>query len=1193
VRVLDGDEGSYNMLDEVQVTGLELDYDAGDFERATDRALIFSDDMESGTDNWTWSAPWDLASKDWPGPSKLWEAATGTTAEGTLRTNTINVSDYASPILRFNTTYSMPTSSAGYVEVRNGGNWTRVATYTNSVNRWTTTVITDLNDFGETPSLRLRFNADSWDGLLWYVDDVYLNGWPAVKSASFTYTPTAITAEDVITFVASYDSITTTLPVTYSWDFGDGSGLYVTDSPTITYQYSQVITPTVRLTVENPYDDAEYYRVLGVGKPVVEAAFRFAPSVPEAGGLVQFTAVYTPSDATIPMTYTWNFGDSTTEVTTTQSVTHSYSAGGDYNVQLTASNGYGTALDSQVVEVEEGVASVSFAFDPGLPVEGDPVAFSVSFEPDTASQPITYTWNFDDGSDPVVTTTLGIEHTFAVLGDYAVQVTADNSYGTPANYADTVTIDGRPVAGVSFAAAQADPGDEYTAVFTPTYEPLNATEPVTYVWDFGDGSVVVTAAPTTTHEFTFTSASTFTVWVTATNGYEVESVTHSDELVLPFDDDGDGLSNAQEFNIYGTDPRDPDTDDDGLSDGLEVYGYIYQGYLPHADYNTLITTTPTIPDTDADGLIDGAEFASGTHPVDVDTDDDGLSDGEEPGLHGTVDPLDPDTDDDGLLDGVEVNAANTDPVVPDTDGDGRGDGDEWYGYVYTSTITTTVYVHHVDYGTLITTTPTISDTDADGLTDGEEFAFGVHPVDVDTDDDGISDFVEVADDNGVVGPAPIDTDVDGIIDAFDDDSDNDGKLDSAEGTGDVDNDGIPNWRDDDENYPPVAVDDGGTGYTAVEDTAFTFDSSIVLEIDSDLDGDSLSVFDVSDPPNGIATLNLDDTITYMPDADFCGSDSFTYTASDGNGGFGVATITIDVTCVEDDPVAENDLLEVDEDTAQYLTVLLNDYDVDGDHLTITEVGGASHGDVAVKPSGDLVLYAPYSDFCGHDTFTYTISDGTGRFDTATVTITVTNVNDAPTADDDIASTDEDTPVTVDVLDGDEDIDGDTLTVGDVTQGNNGSVINNGTDVIYTPDADFCGSDSFTYTASDGNGGFDTATVNVDVMCVNDAPIFTSVPATMAIKEVTYTYHITATDADPGDVLAITALDKPDWLTFTHKDSGTATLSGTPTDAHVDQSYDVHLQVTDSITTTDQRFRIVVRASAPLDFSIFLPLAVRS
>jgi uncharacterized repeat protein (TIGR01451 family) len=198
--------------------------------------------------------------------------------------------------------------------------------------------------------------------------------------------------------------------------------------------------------------------------------------------------------------------------------------------------------------------------------------------------------------------------------------------------------------------------------------------------------------------------------------------------------------------------------------------------------------------------------------------------------------------------------------------------------------------------------------------------------------------------------------------------------------------------------------------------------------------------------------------------------------------------------INDPPVAEDDIADTEEDTPVIIDVLANDSDIDvGDTLSVSEVTQGANG--SVTNNGGDVTYTPNSDFNGSDSFTYTVSDGNGGGDTATVNVTVNPVNDPPVAEDDIADTEEDTPVTIDVLANDSDIDGGTLTVSEVTQGANGLVTNNGGDVTYTPNADFNGSDSFTYTVSDGNGGTDTATVNVTVIrthavieIIVDAPI---------------------------------------------------------------------------------------------------------
>ncbi|MCC6943922.1 MAG: hypothetical protein IT335_05055 [Thermomicrobiales bacterium] len=147
------------------------------------------------------------------------------------------------------------------------------------------------------------------------------------------------------------------------------------------------------------------------------------------------------------------------------------------------------------------------------------------------------------------------------------------------------------------------------------------------------------------------------------------------------DSDGDGLTDADE-KIYGSDPQNPDTDEDTLSDGDEVHIY---GSSPTSmdsdgdglpDYNEVMQwfTDPANPDTDGDGLNDHDELGYNTDPLNADSDGDGLSDGDELLVYGT-DPLDPDTDDDGVLDGAEIQYGSS-PFAKDTDGDGQWDVDE-------------------------------------------------------------------------------------------------------------------------------------------------------------------------------------------------------------------------------------------------------------------------------------------------------------------------------------------------------------------------------------------------------------------------------------------------------------------------------------------------------------------------------------
>ncbi|MBU0595117.1 tandem-95 repeat protein, partial [Candidatus Bipolaricaulota bacterium] len=316
------------------------------------------------------------------------------------------------------------------------------------------------------------------------------------------------------------------------------------------------------------------------------------------------------------------------------------------------------------------------------------------------------------------------------------------------------------------------------------------------------------------------------------------------------------------------------------------------------------------------------------------------------------------------------------------------------------------------------------------------------------------------------------------------------------------------------NDQPTAANDSDS---TKEDVSARID---VLKNDSDPDGDNLSVDWVTQPTNGSVVNNGDD-VTYTPDPDFNGIDTFTYGISDGNGGIASATVAVTVTAENDPPIAQGDSSGTDEDVPVTIPVLANDSDPDHDGLDITAIKQPENGDV--DNNGTDVTYTPDPGFNGTDTFTYTISDGHGGNATATVTVTVTAVNDEPTAVDDSDTTDEDLPVTIDVLANDGDPDGDNLIVQSVTQPAHGNVVNNGSDVTYTPNPGYSGPDAFTYTISDGHGGEDTATINVTIVPVNDEPVAQDDSDTTN-EDVPVTIDVLANDSDPdGDSLIITSV----------------------------------------------------------------------
>jgi VCBS repeat-containing protein len=351
------------------------------------------------------------------------------------------------------------------------------------------------------------------------------------------------------------------------------------------------------------------------------------------------------------------------------------------------------------------------------------------------------------------------------------------------------------------------------------------------------------------------------------------------------------------------------------------------------------------------------------------------------------------------------------------------------------------------------------------------------------------------------------------------------------------------------NDPPIAMNDSAT---TAEDTPVTIN---VLGNDRDVDGDPLTVI-AATSPNGVVTINADGTITFVPNANFNGPTTISYTISDGKGGTATATVTLTVAAVNDGPLANPSTATTSEDTPVILTPLANDTDADGDPLTVT-AATASNGTVTINPDGTL-RYVPNANFNGTDTITYTISDGKGGTSTSTITITVTPVNDVPVAANDMATTPEDQPVTIPVLGNDTDADGDPLTITSATSPNGTVVINPDGTITFTPNANFNGPATITYTVSDGQGGTATATVSIAVAPVNDPPVaINDVAATNEDTPLRIPVLANDRDAD-GDPLTVVAASAPHGTVVINADG---TISYTP-DANFNGTDIITYQISD-------------------------------
>ena len=393
--------------------------------------------------------------------------------------------------------------------------------------------------------------------------------------------------------------------------------------------------------------------------------------------------------------------------------------------------------------------------------------------------------------------------------------------------------------------------------------------------------------------------------------------------------------------------------------------------------------------------------------------------------------------------------------------------------------------------------------------------------------------------------------------------------------------------------PPTAVDDSAT--LSEDAGAMAMDA---LANDTDPDGGApATIVAKTDAEHGTVLITGGGSdLSYQPVADYCGTDTFTYTLNGGSS----ATVSVTVTCVDDSPVAVNDSATVNEDSgAGAITVLSNDTDIDGGPKSIASVTQPANGTVLITGGGTGLTYAPNANYCNNppgttpDTFTYTLNGGS----TATVSVTVTCVDDAPTAVNDSATVTEDASAgAITVLSNDTDIDGGPKSIASVTQPANGTVVitGGGTGLTYAPNANYCNNPpgttpaTFTYTLNGGS----TATVSVTVECVNSAPTGLSLSAASIPENQpsgTVVGSFSSEDPDPGDTFTYTLVSGTG-----SGDNGSFEISGNQLkttssfDFETKSSYSIRVKTTDNGGLEFERALTVTVTNAndaPTDISL--------
>jgi hypothetical protein len=287
---------------------------------------------------------------------------------------------------------------------------------------------------------------------------------------------------------------------------------------------------------------------------------------------------------------------------------------------------------------------------------------------------------------------------------------------------------------------------------------------------------------------------------------------------------------------------------------------------------------------------------------------------------------------------------------------------------------------------------------------------------------------------------------------------------------------------------------GNDRYNTDEGVSLHISAPGVLTNDSDPDGDQLTAVLETGPANGSLTLNSNGSFDYLPEKDYIGEVTFTYRASGGLLVSNIASVTITVSSIQYAPVAVQDIYSTTENTSLTVNspgVLENDSDLNGDALSAILESGPNKGSLTLNPDGSFE-YLPGLYNYGDVTFTYCAYDGQLQSNTATVTITVNNVNDAPVANDDNYITPENTKLTITapgVLENDIERDDDPFTAVLVNGPSSGILtLNPEGSFNYIPEKDVRGWISFNYRATDGVLFSNLATVSILISSTKGPPI---------------------------------------------------------------------------------------------------------
>ena len=332
--------------------------------------------------------------------------------------------------------------------------------------------------------------------------------------ASFTYSPEFPIAGETATFNAStsYD-LDGTITI-YKWDFGDGTAIETSPTPTITHIYKTRGNYTVTLTVidDEGSENKTEATITIIDYPTAD--FNYLPTYPLAGETATFNAsTSAPNGGTI-VSYFWDFGDGTTANVTSAIITHTYLSFGNYTVTLTVKDSEGlTNSCSKVIRIID-YPTADFTYSPTYPITGEAVTFNASTSTPNGGTIISYFWDFGDGTNA---TGLIVSHIYPALGSYLVTLKISDSEGLFDNASKLIDVRHRPTANFTYSPTLPMIGE--TVTFNGSSSKPNGGSIVTYAWDFGDAQTGIGVVV----NHTYLTYGTYNVTLTVTDSEGLSS----------------------------------------------------------------------------------------------------------------------------------------------------------------------------------------------------------------------------------------------------------------------------------------------------------------------------------------------------------------------------------------------------------------------------------------------------------------------------------------------------------------------------------------------------------------------------------------------------------------------------------------------------------------------------------------------